>query len=177
MRQEEERAVALLRKYGISEPPVPVAEIATKEGATIVRSRFDGTESGFALRDGRQIIIGINNRTGRKRQRFSIAHELGHVILHPLIPLIVDHALRVDWRDDVSSLGTDAQEIEANAFGAALLMPQSMVIDQIQRYVASSYDSNTGISSGELITQLARRFDVSSEAMGFRLINLGILAG
>jgi Zn-dependent peptidase ImmA (M78 family) len=177
MRQEEDRAVALLQKYGISKPPVPVEEIATGEGVVIVRRHFDGTESGFTLRDGVQIIIGINTRTHRRRQRFSIAHEIGHVILHPFNPLIVDHAVRVDWRDDVSSLGTDAQEIEANAFGAALLMPQAMVIDHVKSYAAKSHLLEAGLSRNELISELVREFDVSAEAMGFRLINLGILAG
>jgi Zn-dependent peptidase ImmA (M78 family) len=177
MSRTEDRAVALLRKYGIKKPPVPVEDIAEGEGALIVRNSFDGSESGFTLRDGKRIIIGINTRTSRKRQRFSIAHEIGHVVLHPLTPLIVDHSVRMDWRDDISSLGTNAQEIEANAFGAALLMPQEMVIDSVKRYVSRAPIVSTGSSwRDSLVSELAREFDVSSEAMGFRLINLGILA-
>jgi len=177
MSRAEDRAVALIRKYGINEPPVPVEDIAGGEGAMIVRNNFDGSESGFALRDGKRIIIGINTRTSRKRQRFSIAHEIGHVILHPLSPLIVDHSVRMDWRDDVSSLGTNAQEIEANAFGAALLMPQDMVIDHVQKYISRAPRPGAGSSwRDELVSGLAREFDVSTEAMGFRLINLGIFA-
>jgi Zn-dependent peptidase ImmA (M78 family) len=176
MRQEEDRATALLQKYEIQSPPIPVEDIARGEGAEIVRTHFAGTESGFTLRDGKRIIIGVNTRTSRRRQRFSIAHEIGHLILHPLNPLIIDHAVRVDWRDDVSSLGTDTQEIEANAFGAALLMPQSMVIGQVRDYISRWQQTDTGLSREELISELARQFDVSREAMGFRLINLGILA-
>jgi Zn-dependent peptidase ImmA (M78 family) len=176
MRQEEDRAAALLRKYGIDKPSVPVEDIAAGEGALIVRNHFDGTESGFTLRDGRRIIIGINTRTSRKRQRFSIAHEIGHVLLHPLSPLIVDHAVRIDWRDDVSALGTDAQEIEANAFGAALLMPKGMVIQAVKECVARLKDVNAAPSRDELVSELAKSFDVSNDAMGFRLINLGIFA-
>jgi Zn-dependent peptidase ImmA (M78 family) len=83
----------------------------------------------------------------------------------------------MDWRDDISSLGTNAQEIEANAFGAALLMPQEMVIDSVKRYVSRAPSVSTGSSwRDSLVSELAREFDVSSEAMGFRLINLGILA-
>ncbi len=76
-------------------------------------------------------------------------------------------------RDDVSSIGTDDQEIEANAFGAALLMPNYMVIDRIK--ILTSRPMKV-MSRDELISQLAKEFDVSGEAMGFRLINLGILA-
>lgn len=176
MRHEEDRAAALLRKYGVDKPPVPVEDIAAAEGALIVRNHFDGTESGFTLRDGKRIIIGINTRTSRKRQRFSVAHELGHVLLHPLNPLIVDHAVRIDWRDDVSALGTDAQEIEANAFGAALLMPKDMVIEAVKGSVARFRDISAAPSRDELISELAKGFDVSNDAIGFRLINLGIFA-
>jgi Zn-dependent peptidase ImmA (M78 family) len=166
----EDHANSLLRRLGITEPPIPVEELAEGVDALIVRNNFDGPESGFTLRDGERIIIGINTRTSRKRQRFSIAHEIGHVVLHPLNTLIVDHSVRMDWRDDVSSLGTNKQEIEANAFAAALLMPQGMIINRVKGY--TSHVS----SRDELIADLARVFDVSTEAMGFRLINLGILA-
>lgn len=166
----------MLRKYGIEQPPIPVEDIADWEGALIVRNNFDGTESGFTLRDGNHIIIGVNTRTSRKRQRFTIAHELGHVVMHQN-PLIVDHSVRMDWRDDVSSLGTEKQEIEANAFGASLLMPQQMVIARAKEYSSRALRSAMGKSWREqLISELAREFDVSTEAMGFRLINLGILA-
>jgi Zn-dependent peptidase ImmA (M78 family) len=166
----EDRANSLLRKFGLIEPPIPVDEVAENVGALIVRNNFDGSESGFTLRDGKRIIIGINTRTSRKRQRFSIAHEIGHVVLHPLNTLIVDHSVRMDWRDDVSSLGTNRQEIEANAFAAALLMPQEMILNWIKGFASQAS------SRDELISELARVFDVSTEAMDFRLINLGILA-
>jgi Zn-dependent peptidase ImmA (M78 family) len=170
MNGPEDHANSLLQRFGIAEPPIPVDELAERVGALIVRNNFDGSESGFTLRDGERIIIGINTHTSRKRQRFSIAHEIGHVVLHPLNALIVDHSVRMDWRDGVSSLGTNKQEIEANAFAAALLMPQEMIINRVKEYASQ-------ISSRDALTSdLARVFDVSTEAMGFRLINLGILA-
>ena len=176
MGKAEDRAAAVLRKYEIEHPPIPVEDIADWEGALIVRNNFDGTESGFTLRDGNRIIIGVNTRTSRKRQRFTIAHEIGHVVLHQS-PLIVDHSVRMDWRDDVSSLGTEKQEIEANAFGAALLMPQEMVLASAKQYSLRAPGSLAGTTWREqLISELAREFDVSTDAMGFRLINLGVLA-
>jgi Zn-dependent peptidase ImmA (M78 family) len=176
MGRAEDRAAEVLRKHGINQPPIPVEDIAEWVGALVVRNNFDGTESGFTLRDGGRIIIGVNTRTSRKRQRFTIAHEIGHVVLHQN-PLIVDHSVRMDWRDDVSSLGTEKQEIEANAFGASLLMPQDMVIAQAKEFASHAPRSLIGPSWRErLISELAREFDVSTEAIGFRLINLGILA-
>jgi Zn-dependent peptidase ImmA (M78 family) len=84
----------------------------------------------------------------------------------------VDQAvLRVDLRNHVSSMGTNIEEIEANTFAAALLMPERIV----SRYVTHLIQRNGDITREDLITELARIFDVSAEAMGYRLINLGIL--
>jgi Zn-dependent peptidase ImmA (M78 family) len=169
-------AYELLQKHNLTKAPIDVEYVAEKIGAVVARNHFEGSESGFALRDGQRRIIGINTRTSRKRQRFTIAHEIGHLELHEGTPLIVDHNIRIDRRDEVSSIGTDLQEIEANAFGAALLMPYELIVDHVNRFVSWTEESNPDFSRDQLIAQLARDFDVSTEAMGFRLINLGVLA-
>jgi Zn-dependent peptidase ImmA (M78 family) len=176
MSKEEDAALRLLHKHHIHKPPVPVEDIARGEGAQIARHRFDGTESGFTLRDGEHTIIGVNTRTSPRRQRFTIAHEVGHFILHDDAPLIIDHSMRVYWRNEVSSMATDEQEIEANAFAAALLMPRELVISHLKSYISEIENSRRALSREDLIAHLAREFDVSAEAMGYRLINLGILA-
>jgi len=175
MRQNEMKARELLRKYNVLKPPVPVEEIARGEGAQIARHRFEGWESGFILRDGRQTIIGVNTRTSRRRQRFTIAHEIGHLLLHEGT-LIVDHAVRVNWRDQVSGMATGTEEIQANTFAAELLMPRDLIIYSLEKYMDQVSRTNKAMSHEDLITSLAREFDVSAEAMGYRLINLGILA-
>ena len=167
-----DRARHLIADHQISQPPVHVEELAEALGFQIARHRFDGPESGFALRDGKQSIIGVNIQTSRRRQRFTIAHELGHLLMHEGRPLTVDQAvLRIDLRDEVSSMATDLQEMEANTFAATLLMPEEVVLD----YATVLMQSNAEISRDDLITKLARTFDVSVEAMGYRLISLGIL--
>jgi Zn-dependent peptidase ImmA (M78 family) len=166
----------LLKEYQIHEPPVPVGDIARGEGAQIARQRFEGNESGFIFRDGKLTVIGVNTITSRRRQRFTIAHELGHLLLHEGKPLIVDHSIRVNFRNDVSSMATDDEEIEANSFAAALLMPRPLVLKHLKAYITRVTQGGKSISREDLIAQLAREFDVSVEAMGYRLINLGILA-
>ncbi len=73
-------------------------------------------------------------------------------------------------------MATDAEEIMANAFAAALLMPAELIFSNLKQYVATIGKTDRILSRDDLITQLARAFDVSTEAMGYRLINLGILA-
>lgn len=162
----------IIRDLNISKPPINVDEIARTRGIEILRHRFDGPESGFALRDGDHWFIGINTQTSRRRQRFTAAHELGHLLLHAGYELIVDQAvLRVDLRSELSSMGTDIEEIEANTFAAALLMPEKLVIHHVTNLIRTNGD----ITRDDLISELARIYDVSAEAMGYRLINLGIL--
>jgi Zn-dependent peptidase ImmA (M78 family) len=166
-----QRAADLLATCRVTAPPVPVEQIAASHGIQIVRSVAEWNESGFLLRDNGRIIIGINARNSPKRQRFTIAHELGHWLLHEGKPLIVDQSVMINKRDDVSSQATDLQEIQANQFAAELLMPHRFLIDELHRHMSSGIGSRE-----ELITTLARVFSVSNDAMGWRLINLGILS-
>jgi Zn-dependent peptidase ImmA (M78 family) len=164
------RADALRAGHGIVRAPVPVEQIAVAEGAQIIKSAAEWSESGFLLRDNGRVIIGLNARNSPKRQRFTIAHELGHWRMHEGKRLIVDQSVMINKRDDVSSQATDTQEIDANRFAADLLMPKKFIRDELIRQTASGIGSRE-----ELVTLLARTFDVSNDAMNWRLINLGVL--
>ena len=86
------------------------------------------------------------------RQSFSIAHEIGHFILHN------DGTNHVSKRDTSSALGIDEKEIEANTFAANLLMPQN----EILRLIGNKYT----------LDSMASYFGVSSLAMEYRLNKL-----
>ena len=61
-------------------------------------------------------IIEVSKQAAETRKRFTIAHELGHLLLHP--------ETRDGWRrDSFSSSGTNQEEREANGFAADLLVP------------------------------------------------------
>jgi Zn-dependent peptidase ImmA (M78 family) len=111
-------------------------------------------------------VIGVNELHAHVRQRFTIAHEVAHLALHE-DALYVDGLVR---RDQRSSLAFDPQEIEANAFAAELLMPRHHVLHELHERVPEG-----GIADPQkLVRQLAKRFDVSEQAMEFRLVNLGL---
>ena len=160
----------LAAKYKL-EAPIDVERVAESEGAIIAREHFSGVQSGFALRDGSRWVIGVNTATSRRRQRFTVAHELGHLLLHDGRQLTVDHSVRVNWRDHKSSMATDREEIEANAFAAQLLMPGDLVRSATALLVSDGIRTRDAV-----ISSLAEQFDVSTEAMGYRLVNLGIIA-
>ena len=125
--------------------------------------------SGILFRDGDHHVIGVNSAHPPVRQRFTIAHELGHRALHPGRELILDVPVRVNLRDKTSSMASDLEEIEANAFAASLLMPEQMIRDQLNQLPAARRREPEATADA-----LARIFKVSTPALNFRLINLGL---
>jgi Zn-dependent peptidase ImmA (M78 family) len=118
---------ALLNENTIREAPVSVAEIARAQGARIVFDKLEGDMSGFLYRDASQTVIGVNTIHAKTRQNFTIAHEIGHLMLHEQEQMHVDHEFQVRLRDNVSSKGTEDAEREANLFAASLLMPKEFL--------------------------------------------------
>ena len=169
-RHEIERlAEDLLSRHALNTTPISVETIAEREGIEVIRVSAGWNESGFLLREqDAHPVIGINRKNSPKRQRFTIAHELGHWQLHQGKPLIVDHSVMINKRDDVSSQATEPEEIQANQFAAALLMPEQLVRD---RAAVGGFRSRD-----DLISRLAAEFDVSTDSMTWRLVNLGILS-
>jgi Zn-dependent peptidase ImmA (M78 family) len=171
MRKNDLAAHQLLTVAEIDAAPVDVFALAKAAGADVVQHEFeeDGDISGMLYRDDTRTVIGLNSTHSLTRQRFTVAHELGHLKLHPGRPLILDAPARVNFRDPTASLATDREEIEANAFAAALLMPERLVLEAVSRLLtAAHYTPET------LTMLLAKEFEVSEAAMGYRLINLGI---
>lgn len=167
-RRGEQAAAKLLAELRIAEPPVPVTDMAERLGATVIEESLESDVSGILYReDNGPSIIAVNARHALVRRRFSVAHEIGHLRLHAGRPVIVDHLVRgrVDMRDQRSSLATSQEEIEANGFAAALLMPPE--------WISADIENSLGATASRTVESLALRYDVSSQAMELRLINLG----
>jgi len=162
----------LLNRFDVSELPVPVEKIAEKLGAILSFEPFEGDQdiSGVLYRKGGDVIIGVNSSHARVRQRFTIAHEIGHLLLHDR-EIFVDKVVKVNFRDKRSSLAVDREEIAANAFAAELLMPKNCVTAEL----SSMLKAKPEIGTEDLIINLANTFDVSKPAMEYRLINLGMI--
>lgn len=152
----------LLIDSGVSGPSVPVEQIARARGLTIKLGPL-GDVSGMLVRSQEEPVIGVNSQHSRQRRRFTIAHELGHYLLHEGLLSHVDHDFRVNYRNQESSLATNTEEIEANFFAASLLMPESF-LDKLNAASAVADDDQVG--------ELAKQFDVSRHAMSLRLVNL-----
>jgi len=155
----------LLDENGVTVAPVPVEKIAKSRGIVVTKRRLEDDVAGFLLRSEGSMFIGVNQSQAPTRQRFTIAHELGHALLHEGDELHVDKDFRINFRDVVSSLATNVEEIESNTFAAWLLMPSRLLIKQIR-------SGHLDIDNGDEVEKLAGRYQVSSQAMTYRLANL-----
>ncbi|MGV0738239.1 ImmA/IrrE family metallo-endopeptidase [Mycobacterium syngnathidarum] len=135
--------------------PVDPVKIARQMGAAVYLDNLAPGVSGQLEADdwGQTILLSPDN--GPNRQRFTCAHEIGH---------LVDRAKRggpavfIDYRDGRAAEGTDAAEIYANQFAAQLLMPAA----EVRKLAAQGWSTQ----------QMATRFGVSQAAMSIRRDNL-----
>jgi Zn-dependent peptidase ImmA (M78 family) len=175
-REQIHRSVEqLLNQAGITKPPVPIERIARLQGAEVRYVSFQGDISGLVAHEGGQALIGVNMLHSKPRQRFTIAHELGHLNLGHLEgsrehEIHVDRDFKVMLRDSKSSEASDPAEIQANAYAAELLMPTSMLLKEHELNT-----SGVDLEDDRLIHALATRYKVSTQAMIFRLANLADL--
>lgn len=148
-------AQSYLERYWNKQLPVDPVAIAQEAGVRVFLNPEMGGLAG-CFYDENGPTIEYNGRDPLVRQRFTIAHELGHFALR--------HGAR--FRDSTESFSLsnyDPVETDANKFAAELLMPAAVVNGMIRTH---------GITDFEV---LASMFNTSAVAMKYRLKNLGWL--
>lgn len=122
----------LLRKYQLS-PPIDVESLVRDRAhlsfASIPFANVDGISIHIKV-SGRTPRVVVNSRNPLTRQRFTLAHELGHLIIPWHTGTIIDHAT-----EDLQMAVDDYWQIEAeaNAFAAELLMPSEWIERLLQK--------------------------------------------
>ncbi|MEC7264684.1 MAG: ImmA/IrrE family metallo-endopeptidase [Bacteroidota bacterium] len=161
----EKRAEQILEENNCTSLPINVKGLVVNMGIKLEKINFDDDVSGLFVIKKDKPYICYNANQSKNRIRFTIAHELGHYLLHSkTIPLFIDKQNKVLYRDSKSSTGEISMEIEANAFAAALLMPEKLIQNELDKMEVEEED---------VIQYLADKFSVSPQAMSFRLSNLG----
>lgn len=172
----------LLATVECSTPPVDVYAIAQALNATVREVPHEDDElSGFLLKvpASKTVLIGINKGHSPTRRRFTLAHELGHLILHSFDKVHVDKTGygsgygRLKLRDGLSGAGVDPEEIEANFFAAELLMPHWMLERDLSAFPSLDFTNERAFST--VLQDLAKRYKVSPQALNIRLVQLGFL--
>ncbi|HEY2536763.1 MAG TPA: ImmA/IrrE family metallo-endopeptidase [Solirubrobacteraceae bacterium] len=141
---------------------IPVDPIAIARSASIevLEAALDENTLGALIKEpGAVPKIVINERHPETRKRFTCAHELGHWTRRGDGD---EEYTTVDLRNHLSSTGDDPEEVFANGFAAALLMPEAEFRLQYALWKKASL--------------LGIRFKVSQEAAEFRIkhLNLGL---
>ena len=149
----------LLLKLKVQSLPIPVEKIASQFGITIQRGDL-GDKSGLLVREKTKVLIGVNSTQSRTRQRFTIAHELGHFFLHRGISRHIDDDKLVNFRSVISEQATNVEEIEANFFAANLLMPKLYILEE---NIAEILEDQSKL------IKLAKKYNVSPQAMTLRI--------
>lgn len=166
----EQKAVSLLHESGCFELPVDVKKCAKFFNIDLKPIALSDEVSGYFIVKDTKPQIGYNSSHGKNRVRFTIAHEIGHFILHKdENDFFIDKFNVPLFRDTTSSSGEIQREKEANSFAAALLMPEGLINEEINNYFEGAPQNK------DLINFLAEKFEVSKNAMTYRLMNLDLL--
>jgi Zn-dependent peptidase ImmA (M78 family) len=148
----ENAARAIRTHWGLGIDPIPnLSELLEERGIKVLSadlSDIDGLTATVRRKDGEPVpVIVIKKSAWAERKRFTLAHELGHMLME-----IAD--------------GVDAEKV-ANRFASAFLMPVEALWREIGKH-------RTMISLGEL-ARLKELFGASFQAIAYRCHDLGII--
>lgn len=151
----KEQALSLLRQHEVDVPPVSFGKILVSLWLSLVESKFPPdmlNVSGFL--DIEKQTIYINADDPFQRRIFTLAHEIGHFMLHKEILEQEPGKYELVYRSQTLEGIRDPIEQQANCFAAHLLVPKSM-LDKY--YHQASID------------QLSAIFWVSKQVIGYRI--------
>ncbi|MDF7627478.1 ImmA/IrrE family metallo-endopeptidase [Lactobacillaceae bacterium L1_55_11] len=148
---------------------VDIHQIAELMGVTI--SQLGDEDANLSGKLISKHEIGINHREAPVRQRFTVAHELGHI-------LNGEHVANRQTDSSTYTITEKRNEVVANSFGAMLLMPQKLV----RRYVKEYFDQHSNVEKNNLspqefenlIAEVAMQLNVSQQALKNRMSNLNM---
>jgi Zn-dependent peptidase ImmA (M78 family)/transcriptional regulator with XRE-family HTH domain len=149
------------------EPIADLVSVVEEAGLRVVGADLpeDDIEGAFLTMPECDAYVALINRSKPAlRQRFTLAHEYGHLLLHRSKGFIVDQAV---------FQMTSPEERQANAFAAALLMPQAL-IDRLYDEYGLPKRRNKLPLYGWLL--MMRRMQVSVSDLAWRLYNLGYIS-
>ena len=178
------RADDFLKQYHPSrEIPIPIEEIAEFQmGPNIVPipgllRAFD--VDGFTSSDLSNIYVDefiYSNRPGR--YRFTLAHEIGHIILHKEIYSKANFQNIKEWKDFINSISDKDHswlEYHAYTFGGLVLVPSEHLTERTQYHIERirkediSLSENWDFAWDRIADQLAKDFEVSTQVIEKRL--------
>ena len=130
--------------------PVRITAITEEYGIDVYNLSMSSNISGAIIKEGDKYVIYVNDKHPKNRQRFTIAHEIAHYILHKekIGDNLTDNAM---YRSKLSNVF----ERQANILAYEILMPVNFVMQFIEE--------------NKSVSEMASLFKVSEGAMRIRL--------
>lgn len=159
-------AQAFLSENGFSEiTGIPMSIIVSGLGAILIEEPLRNADGLILIGDKISLIKVNSNIQYETRKRFTIAHEIGHLLMHKDIDPHLENLITLNWFNDAKKqLKKGIQEFEANDFAAELLMPERIFASEARK---SPFSPN-------LLRDLADRFKTSITSAAFRYLNMDI---
>ena len=115
----------LLKDVGVSNPPIMIKDVVNQvkksSDLSVYPWAFGDDTDGIQVTRGDSATIGYNQAQHRHRQRFTVAHEIGHFMLG-----------HTNGNSIFDLNSKKPEEIEANQFAAELLMPLAFLNKEIK---------------------------------------------
>lgn len=155
-------AQKIVNEIKASTPPIDLNKILLHIGINLLPYSFPEKISAILLKENNMLVIGVNKTHHINRQRFSIAHEIGHYLLGHYKDIFVDMSEISEGRFDVSDTDHNkVQELEANFFAGELLMPATMLKKDFAKL--------------RNVEEIAKQYEVSKNALWIKLIKLKLV--
>jgi hypothetical protein len=153
-------AEKLLLSLGVDDPrQIDLPVIAQSLGLEIRYAKLASCDARL-VGLGERGIITVRSDANRHRQRFSIAHEIGHWIYHRHKALMCKAA----WIDESTSFANKIREKKANEFASSLLMPRYLFEPIISQLKSATFAN---------IRDIAAKFDVSVTVSARKVVESG----
>jgi len=146
----------LLKDVGVSKLPIMINDIINQikksSDLSVYPWAFVDDTDGIQVTHGDSASIGYNQAQHRHRQRFTVAHEIGHFMMG-----------HTNGNSGFDLESKKPEEIEANQFAAELLMPLAFLNKEIK-------------NGNKNVKKLAQVFDVSEESVWWRLRECNLIS-
>lgn len=169
----EKKAETLLEDYDLLGGKTDLKELCRKLNLEVHAHPFEGCEGVLLVTSNEQKIL-INSSKAPTRNRYTIAHEIGHYSMH--VPLDGNRIFNCS-KDQVGSDRqiSEKEEHEANRFASALLMPKQIFVRN-KHFLNPSWDSLNQLANAHevsLIAAATKYIDLTSESMWLIVVSSG----
>ena len=160
------KAKQLLEEIGYDEiTDIPMKYFVSGLGATLIEEPLKNSDGKIIMGKSKTLIKINSNIPYASKKRFTIAHEIGHFLMHKNIEIHNENSNTLNWFNNTEQqLKKGIQEWEANDFASELLMPEPIF----------RREANGKEFTPELLKKLSERFKTSLTSTVFKSLQLDL---